>query len=113
MPNFGPPPSNPKGPQKWSHLIHTISHHGKFFISNVKLHSIDVIIIHTLVWNCLVDGQHIGRNINLKGKKTFRRLLQQLAVMSLSNRRSSCNLVLVLLDKNNDVKMHVAHPSKR
>lgn len=102
-----------KGPQKWSHFIHTISHSAKFFISNVKLHSIDVVIIHTLVWNFLIDGQHIGRNNNLKEKKTCLHLLQLLVVMSLSNMRSFCNLVLSLLDKNNNVKMHVAHPSKR
>ncbi len=87
-PTLGHHPQTQKGPQKWSHLIHTISHHGNIFlIPNVELHSIDVGIIHILVWNCLVDGQHIGRNINLKEKKTYHRLLQQLVVMSLSNMR--------------------------
>jgi hypothetical protein len=69
-PTLGLNPQTQKGPQKWSHLIHTIYHiMGNFLYPMLQLHSIDVGIIHILVWNCLVDGQHIGRNINLKEKK--------------------------------------------
>jgi hypothetical protein len=42
---------------------------GKKFTSNIELHTIDVGIIHIWVWNCLVDGQYIGRDVNLKKKK--------------------------------------------